>query len=428
MTRLARQSDGLVIVRHGPPGLWLSHIFAELRPDRAVKTGPPTWHSHSATRSDAPTYPETGEPLPRKHVHTADAMRKHIERGRSDDDHRGGNNEDVHKHQPRGKYVFPPSLLREVSWRHDHDDAYVHNPEKRADHVARAHDGADVDGLHTHSRMMKDRRISFAKRIDVHPLAADKIKAASRVFFGIEGCIKADAILSAGGAVFSVPSVTLWDADELPAFAEMYLGGKQIVIVPDADWFLNPAVMTQAMLCRSSLRRLRLEACIAAPPIDGVKLGIKGIDDYLGKGRGTMEQLDVIERETAFGLAEWLVRRGGRKDKIIRAAEVLESLALHACPEGTIRAPLRTIARVMDVNVSRVSRAVEDLASVYGAIVVDKPLATQRGVWHGNYYDRELEWQNRPTITIDPELRAVDSSHKLGSATVGEGLSKVRAG
>src|SRR5262249_23170769 len=60
----------------------------------------------------------------------------------------------------------------------------------------------------------------LAKRIDVNPIVWEHggFEDAERVFFGIEGCIKADAILTAllranqPQAVFSVPSVSLLEA------------------------------------------------------------------------------------------------------------------------------------------------------------------------------------------------------------------------
>jgi hypothetical protein len=125
------------------------------------------------------------------------------------------------------------------------------------------------DGRH---RRVKDRSRSLAKRIDVHPFAVERFETAERVYFGIEGCIKADAILTAiletgePATVFSVPSVTLWDARELKRFAMKYLAGKIVIIVPDSDWHENPGVYTQAMLCRQYLRhRCRVEAHVEAP-------------------------------------------------------------------------------------------------------------------------------------------------------------------
>jgi hypothetical protein len=232
---------------------------------------------------------------------------------------------------------------------------------------------------------------------------------ARRVFFVIEGCIKADAVLSAGEAVFSVPSVTLWPPGELRQYAG-FLRKKAIYIVPDADWRTNPMVMLQALLCRSFLRKLGLDAHVAAPPADAYRHNkeLKGVDDHLAHG-GTMADLDVLRREARFGLAEWLAERGKmRKDKIVRAAEALNSIALHADQEGVFRAPLSTTARVMDMGARRVQRGVHDLAEL-GAVSVEGSIET-RVCW----FSKGLKWRKPPSITVHPDLRATDILHKLG--------------
>jgi len=124
-----------------------------------------------------------------------------------------------------------------------------------ARHIEKAHHGVPVAGPHEHTRKAKDREHGIARRLDVHPDAVPLLLSAGRVFFVIEGCIKADAVLSRGEAVFSVPSVTLWKAPELEAFAERYLKEKTVFIVADADAVMKPEVMTQAKLCRSFLHR-----------------------------------------------------------------------------------------------------------------------------------------------------------------------------
>jgi hypothetical protein len=400
MTRLARQDNGVIIHRHRAlPEL--SHVYAELRPDAPVRTGPAVWHYHPAVRSkrEAPVIPHgpsAGRELSERRIYSLEAMKRngHIARDKDPDDHAGVINEGVHCHVPRGKYLFCP--------------------------------GAD-----------------YAKRLDLHPLALPLFEAAERVFFVIEGCIKADAVLSQGEAVFSVPSVTLWDAPELPKFIETYLQGKEVVIVPDADWYQNRAVLTQAMLCRSFLRQYGLTARVAAPPIDGVKDGIKGVDDFLAAG-GSLNDLVVIEREVEPGrllkfLSDqrrkivWLDGReipwgplpgSGRRDGRNRNAEVVEALALHADVNGNYAAPLRTMARVMRVPIKKVTRAVDDLLDC-GAITVDKPLRTQSGVWRGNYFDRAEEWVDRPTITVHSDLRATTTQRRLGMYTQRDTLEGV---
>lgn len=357
--RIGRQSAGIIIPRYAPPSLRLAHVPAELRPDTAVITS-----SHHHYHGDGPTHnlviPSTGTRLPRKWIHKPEGMTRHIEKI-----HGGINVQEVHLDSNLAKYVFPPG-----------------------------------DG---------------AKRLDVHPHAWPKFVNASRVFFVIEGCLKADAVLSAGEAVFSVPSVTLWQAKELPAFASC-LRGKTAYIVPDNDLF-NPearghsAVKTQALFCRTFLRRLGIDARIAAPPYPGHK----GIDDYLGFG-GTMDDLAVLDRDPPFGLAEWMATQAKfRRDRLVRAAEGLRGLALHADSNGEFKYSLRAASRIMGIHHSRLQRSVEDLQDL-GAVEVEGDLSTAprwRDPKTGKWVAWDWESEDRPIIRIHPALRANDKVTRL---------------
>jgi hypothetical protein len=260
----------------------------------------------------------------------------------------------------------------------------------------------------------------------MHPLALERFEEARRVFFIIEGCLKADAVLSAGGAVFSCPSVTLWNAPEreLKKFADHYLRGKQVVIVADADWYSNPRVVEQAMFCRSTLQQYIVEDVhVAAPPVElfrrtkGTENEIKGVDDFLGAGYG-LDDLEVIERRPRHGLAEWVAKRSRRRDQAVRDSKVLQAMALHADKNGQIRASYRKIARVMNVHHSDVQRALKDLAK-WGAIDMDgDPSVRVMGWLARNYYSEALDWDNQPIITIAPELRAEECTYSLGELPV----------
>ena len=78
--------------------------------------------------------------------------------------------------------------------------------------------GSRTASFEARSVLRKDQA-SEATRIDSNPLALDLLNGAERIYFGIEGCIKADAMLSAilesgeRATVVSVPSVTLWPKD-----------------------------------------------------------------------------------------------------------------------------------------------------------------------------------------------------------------------
>jgi hypothetical protein len=272
--------------------------------------------------------------------------------------------------------------------------------------------------------------VGDAKHLDVNPLAVHKIRRAERVFFGIEGSIKADAMLSAGEAVFSVAAVGLWDAPELRLFAARYLRRKRIYIVPDADWFDNPQVITHALLCRTFLRNgLGLEAEIASPPVawwhERAAAGYKhdkGIDDFLAQ-RGRMDELDVVVRDPPPNLAAWLWTQdqAARIDRKRRNARLLEGLALHAGRDGRVAyLGLRKCARVMGINgntgrpYSHVAarRALQDLHEMGAFAVEDGSLETILQTWRefqpgAGWIDRYggMDFADRPTLTLKEDLR-----------------------
>jgi hypothetical protein len=248
--------------------------------------------------------------------------------------------------------------------------------------------------------------------LDQHPQAFVSFVTARRVFFVIEGCMKADAVLSAGEAVFSVPSVTLWRAPELAYYARR-LRQRIVYIIPDADYRKNRSVMTQALLCRSYLRRFGVAAEIAAPPQAAYESDprLKGIDDYLVSG-GTMEDLDVLKREAPYGLAEWLAERGRwRNDKAVRAADTLRGIAEHADENGRLWAPLKSVGNATGIGARRAQRGLHDLLEV-GAIEVEGSLEVSP-----RWRDKGYDWIDRPTITVHPDLRARDNVHRLGDST-----------
>jgi hypothetical protein len=417
MSNVARQCDGYVMVRHAPPGLGLPHVYPELRPDGEVETKRPVRHWHGNDWEKRPAEkewvreydewknrPKNAYELPKKHIHKAEHMRRsgHIDKAKFLDDHKGRNNGRIHSHADKAKYVFPPSGKRERKWEHDHVESY-RSAKKREEHVKKWHDGKDLPDKHEHSRKVKNDSENLARRLDMHPMAVERFAKARRVFFVIEGCLKADAVLSVGEAVFSVPSVTLWDAPELKEFGERYLRGKQVIIVPDADWHEKWQLVEQAMLCKMFLVRRGIEAHVAAPPIDarGNPVdGLKGVDDFLGAGH-RVDELHVIERRMPLFLTTWEDMHDGRRDRLKRDAHVLHALALHADPQGRVHTSFRKIARVMDIPDMSVSRAIKDLAENFGAVTVEGDLSTRR-----DYFSRQERWQKEgPVIILNPELR-----------------------
>jgi hypothetical protein len=415
IAKIVRQAPGWVIHR-SPPPLWPPRpkIYPELRPVnpdpndeewRGVKTRGPQVHWHG----NGPE-PEGLKPWHRLPGGPGSkTWRAHIGRDKTVDDHHGVNTEEVHSHQKRAKYVFPSAATLDGAYVHDHETAWRRRsdrdrPAYHDAHIAKRHGGMDAVGPHVHSHRAKDRTKNLARRIDVHPLAVPLLREAEVVFFVIEGCIKADAVLAAGGAVFSVPSVSLWDCEEeLEEVADAYLEDKTVVIVPDADWHDNELVINQARLCQNKLIQYAARSVhVAAPPRSFKGESTKGVDDFIGAG-GELADLEVIDHDPAPGLTDFVLRNWSwRRDRLRRDNEVLAAFANFTGSSGELRAPLRTVARVMGEDVKRVSRAVYDLAQI-GAVTIDGDLAARRG-----WFDRHLEWSERPAIVLHPELRSTE--------------------
>jgi hypothetical protein len=407
-SRWARQSDGLVITRHAPPGLALGQVYAEIRPDNPVETRPPTWHAHPTVPPSEPLlHPETGRPV---QILTGRSMEAHIANEDTNEGHAGMNVEGVHCHTHEAKYVFPPSATIERVRLRD-------------------------DGSERRYRV-KDRSQSLARRIDVHPWAVNRFDNAERVMFALEGCIKADALVSAGEAVFSVPSVTLWDADELDGFAFRYLVGKTVFIVPDADWHTNWMVDRQALLCRTRLRRLGIDTHIAAPPYEKPPPGKKkpvrnGVDDYLGYG-GTVDDLVVRDLEASGEIHNWLMAtmRQVRRDRALRLAQALEGLSLHANDRGELGLQLQAAAQIMDLDrrsaPTEVPKALRELEELE-AIGVEGELDLVEGIFTPRYI-RGWQWKKTPLVVVRDQFRHQEpESRRLANVLTNEGLGVVTA-
>ena len=287
-----------------------------------------------------------------------------------------------------------------------------------------------------------------ATRIDVHPRAEELFADADRVFFGIEGCIKADSILSAGEAVFSVPSVTCWKAPELRQFARKYLIGKTVFIVPDADWNENWMVINQALRCRSYLRALGVEhVYIAAPPIEeGAerdekdKLVHNGVDDFRGAG-GKVDDLVVIGREMPPEFDEWVakVRPSERDAKVMQALSLCAGLRKRDMryegddPEGPgeIKKSAGSIAPLVEVffpdapmmSPRTVRAAFDSLERLAGlrsdrAITIDGSTDLQSEFIHETLETLTDDWQTTAEIaakTGRDEKRTLGRLHRLAA-------------
>jgi hypothetical protein len=498
LLRWAAESDGLIIYRHSfePPRDFLGRVYPEIRPDQPVVTET-IWHYHGPPSDEPPSHPSTGTPLPAQHVHTREEMQEHIARSRDPDDHRGRNTRKVHPHRRLAKYLFPPAARGKVAMAHSHKQEFANRvlyrrsekrrvpggwewtmeptpPEEQErlklefaawlkDHLRRFHagearslaTGPDVDArvrkrsfarAHLHEVPTIVTGQQLAKRIDVNPLVRKRggFDEADCVFFGIEGCIKADAILTAllkagePPAVFSVPSVSLWEAtypakryefsesgaevigdvepgDELGAFASRYLVDKLVCIVPDADAHTKDEVMAQALLCRSTLRRLGAHAEIVLPPDDRLADGIKGVDDYLGVGGGTLDGLVWYHKEAPDEdkLEAWIRRQPRearwRTDGMRRAVRTLQALALHAGENGDYTASVRVLARA----IGRRQRPVDPRPHTALEEIDGRDPIDIRDPVDGRDADAARKWFERGINDL-LEIRAISSSKPLG--------------
>jgi hypothetical protein len=387
-------------------------------------------------------------------------------------DHHGANTEEVHAHQHPAKYIFVtadkvdgPLLYHNHDrrqWRrgqyakhitdyhggdyddpkaagwhlhvgkwHDHDTHGWRKPENRAKHVRYEHkDGVDVEGVHCHIERVRNPETNMAKVIDCHRLARQKVSDHGVIFFVLEGCPKADSLLSAGAAAISVPSVTLWDyrdgafapPNDLWYVTRLFLLNKVVVIVPDADWVHNDKVINQARLLQAKLEHYGVkETHVAAPPLDPDeskppedRVLYKGVDDFRHAG-GKLEDLVVVDNipPSRDEIRKWIRRQPqGRRlylNGLDRDVEALYAFARFAGESGVVEAPLQTVAKAVVCLSYDQIRAAIDSAKSYGGVTIDGDLSTRRGI-----YTKKEEWEERPRIILHPELRATEVQKRLG--------------
>jgi hypothetical protein len=434
---------------------------------------------------------EPGRPHGYKHRHgedfadRPDALERHLWRS----PHRGAKVPLDLEHRHRHSHHESTSKHAGESGRFVDHGEYGPQDKSRADHEsdpASKHrakrDPVPVDVPHTLVRKVKDDEEQIARRIDLPDYVWPAFIAAERVMFGMEGCIKADAMFAAGEAVASVPSVTLWEADELDDVCERYLRDKIVCLVPDADGVTNPKVVLQAQLLRTFLWKRGVATLIAAPPTlpdqreckckppvvpkvanDGISCQacggyLKGVDDYLAAG-GEIERLHVAEwivptkdsiRERLLDLMR--ARLSAEEATRCRLplgddTNVVLGLCLHS-NGGRVPSTLATLASMMAPGVPRAERLrrrdaiaervrdslrrLQELGVINAKELLggEKRKASLRQRY-GNartrdFYDRGFDWERIPVITIkDKELMP---KRRTPARTLGEVWRDARAG
>jgi hypothetical protein len=231
------KESGLAILRFAALD-GLERPLPELRPDEAIDMSCLSlhWHGFRGTpKRDvffAKLDPQSPSGLAHRwkwHVEPRGLMTRE-KKARRKAGEEPGNTEDVHPKESPGKYHFVPSGTKPEVWQHDHAVAYkshqkliklgkysndLYPEEAWALHISKHHPEvaaaiadavnywianpeakvtlSDVVGPHYHVRREKDPENNQAQRLDIHPWATERLEAARLVYFGIEGCLKADS-------------------------------------------------------------------------------------------------------------------------------------------------------------------------------------------------------------------------------------------
>jgi hypothetical protein len=359
--------------KHPPPGF--PPIPPQLRPDKeggVIVDDRTKWHYHGPVTYPKPTFPE--------------------EAGK-----------------PAGK-ILPRSLCLFGVRADAHVNAQPKDGEGEYDPETGlgAHNGTPIYEVHKHAPTAA-RYVMLGKsaRIDLHPLALRLLPKAEVCFCVLEGTPKTDAVLSAGGVAFGVPSVTCWQAD-LVTFADRHLKGKTVLIVPDADWYDKTEVERQALKARTVLRRRGIDAHVCAPPWDAVPF-YKGVDDHLGAGKSLGELYIEGRKPPTDRLREAVSTiHQGRQ----RAFDALEDLSLYVDANGRLKMTFLSLKRLLGYRHShQFLRLLESLEHTF--TIEEGLLATvQKPTFYGRF--TETVWKETPTtIRLDEYYRADHSRQKL---------------
>ena len=238
--------------------------------------------------------------------------------------------------------------------------------------------------------------------LDANPLMLEEVRHGFSELWVTEGCKKVDALASRGIAAVGMTGVEMFavkgtkGTEPLPCWRHVRLGGRPVVVVYDADARTNPDV--QRALGRLVAMLEALGAWVRVvylPEVGGDSKA--GVDDYLAAG-GTVEDLRELARP--FEPVDVGAERLSKDEKLRTAVEgrrryvrempksrtgdltpaaVLRVLTDEAPKSGTltkaggIRVVMdrRTLAERAGKSRPSVSKAVDHLAKVPGALEVD---------------------------------------------------------
>jgi hypothetical protein len=420
-----RAADGLVMMKHPVPlkDRKLAEFPPQLRPTSDPGTGSIVNHDHRdpwitnladhvADRHDGVDVDglhdnyrvqlhdhdvEYGKVGPRGRISIA--REEHV-KGR---EHHGVDVDGLHEVGEPGKYKLAPTPLTDTHSFHAHPVSSKncrHEPRCEDDdehtekHIAKHHVPPVPDGVHGHRWRVKNQKAdSYAKRIDVHPMAIPLLEDAEVVLISMEGNLKADAMLTyilrheLPWSVVDIPSVGQWRCEELDDFATEHLTGRRTILVCDSDYLDRYDVQRQAFAFREYLRRKLGKHAVqvaAPPPSDEFEDCSRrhgdcpnpepkktGADDFVGKLGGRLEDLVVVERDVAPKLREWseaYVKRYDRSgpNPYRSTARLAALMTLITKDDGRGRSSISSLSSFSSMHRTTVSHAITALHAPLG--------------------------------------------------------------
>jgi hypothetical protein len=301
------QRPGVVMLRHGIRRGPDTPLLAQIRPWKYKELGVPI------DFEDQGVY--TGKV---SHTHDDPYYHKHTKHGYRYVSSRASSREFEVK--PTKEHGDLEDLAEHIRTHHDGQEVPLYEPHPHPmdwwPHLTAGHPGLGI--VRAHSRHEHEEFAKYlyaegegrAKGMDVHPMAWPLIEKGGHVcYVAMEGCMKADAILTKGKPVIGVGSVTLEEDPEWGRIAREHLSKFCIVVVvPDSDWIANRMVRVRAFGLADLLNEHGVRAIVAAPPQvcpndPGVcthknrSSGLppeehkQGVDDFLAMGHQLEEML-----------------------------------------------------------------------------------------------------------------------------------------
>jgi hypothetical protein len=169
-----------------------------------------------------------------------------------------------------------------------------------------------------------------------------------------------------------------------------------VFVTPDSDWSSNVLVakMTRRLIDRMVLAGVNA-LHVAPPSPDGSKVGV---DDHLGKRRGTLDDLEVVTVLDDEDLSTWFT---GRRDAAEQNEAVLRCLRHWCTRDGKVAAFDSEIAHATDLTHDQVNRTLLRLKRAK-CIRSYAPTKREYNLVTGRWYNTPRQWLILPPKLIPP--------------------------